>query len=82
MFTEVFIIDFPDRFDDLCADANDSNMAAAWPNTFFDLPVQFLRGFVQIHAKQDVWLAGPVLAHVLRLLIKAGVYRVVLIPSY
>jgi len=46
-----------------------------------DLPVELLGGFIQIDAEQDIWLAGPVLAHVLRLFIKAGVYRVVLVPG-
>jgi hypothetical protein len=48
---------------------------------FFDLPVQFFGGFVQIDAEQNVWLAGTVLAHMLRLLIEAGVYRIILVPG-
>jgi len=48
---------------------------------FSDLPVEFLGGLVQIDPKQDVWLTRAVFTHVLRLLIKTGVYRVILVPG-
>ena len=48
---------------------------------FFDLPVELLCGLVQIDAKQDVWLTRAVFTHVLRLLIKTGVYHVILVPG-
>jgi hypothetical protein len=49
---------------------------------FSDLPVELGGGLFQIDPKQDVWLTWAVFAHVLRLFIKAGVYRVIFVPGY
>jgi hypothetical protein len=81
MFTEVFIVDFPDCFDDLCSQSERFKHRSSVAEYFPDLPIEFLGGLSQIDAKQDIWLTRAVFAHVLRLFIETGVYRVILVPG-
>lgn len=48
---------------------------------FSDLSVELRGGLFQIDPKQDVRLTWTVFAHVLGLLVKAGIYCVILVPG-
>src|SRR5258708_17551532 len=81
MFTEIFIVEIPDQFNDLGAGAERPKHRGS---VIEDAPyffIQLFRGLVQMDGERHIRLASAVFPHVLRLLIKAGVDRIILVPG-
>ena len=81
MFTEIFIVEVPNDFDNPGGTSQRAKHRASViensPHFFIELFVWF----IQANRERHIRLARAVLAHVLCLFVKAGVDRVVLVPG-
>src|SRR5208337_2147338 len=81
MFTEIFIVEVPHEFDDLGSGGQRTKHRASVIENLPHFFIELFACLIQVNRERHIRLARTVLAHVLRLFIKAGVDRVVFVPS-